>query len=89
MKANSNHHPTSFTKSKGKVYFNSNIIESEKTDEYGTRTVYDYDYVEITKENKEEIILAAIVDGNDAEDLTEFEKSDDHNFVDYISKKTE
>lgn len=59
MKANSNHHPSSFTKTHGKLYFNSNIVQSQKTD------------------------------GNAEDDLTEFEKSDDHNFVDYMAKKAE
>jgi len=52
MKANSNNHPGEFTKSRGKRFFNFNIIQSEKTDENGTRTVFDYDYVEVTGKYK-------------------------------------
>ena len=52
MRVNSNHNPGDFTKSKGELYFNSNIVQSEKTDEYGTRTVFDYDQDEINV-NKE------------------------------------
>ena len=52
MRVNSNHSPGDFTKSKGDLYFNSNIVQSEKTDEYGTRTVFDYDQDEINV-NKE------------------------------------
>ena len=49
MKANSNNNPGEFTKSRGKIFFNFNIVESEKTDEQGnTRTVFDYDYIEVT-----------------------------------------
>ena len=48
MKVNSNNHPGDFTKSKRKIYFNSNIVQSEKTDEYGTRTNFDYDQEEVS-----------------------------------------
>jgi len=52
MKVNSNHHPGNFTKSKRKVYFNYNIVESKKTDEHGTRTVFDYDQEEVNLDKK-------------------------------------
>jgi len=53
MKANSNNNPGEFTKSRGKIFFNFNIVESEKTDEQGnTRTVFDYDYIEVTDKYK-------------------------------------
>ena len=55
MKVNSDHHPGDFTKSKRKVYFNYNIVQSEKTDEHGTRTVYDYDQEEVSGDKKSEI----------------------------------
>ncbi len=87
MKVNSDHHPTSFTKSKGKIYFNSNIIKSQKTDEHGTRTVFDYDQTEITKENRADIIKSAVKDGAKAEDLQEFEVSKEHHFKDFKAKK--
>lgn len=83
MKANSNYHPTSFTKTHGKLWFNSNIVQSEKTDEYGTRTVFDYDYIEVTEENKADIITAAVADGNTVDDLQKFKESKEHNFKDF------
>ena len=52
MKSNSNNHPGEFTKSRGKLFFNFNIVESEKADENGTRTVFDYDYIEVTGKYK-------------------------------------
>ena len=62
MKANSNNHPGEFTKSRGKRFFNFNIIQSEKTDEHGTRTVFDYDQVEIAGTDKNSKIRAIIRD---------------------------
>ena len=58
MKANSDNNPGKYTKSKGKLFFNFDIIESEKTDEHGTRTVFDYDYVEVKDKTSGEIIRA-------------------------------
>ncbi|MBT5212898.1 MAG: hypothetical protein HOI42_14915 [Candidatus Marinimicrobia bacterium] len=87
MKANSNHHPTSFTKSHGKIWFNFNIVEFQKTDEHGTRTVYDYDYTEVTPENEAEIAVLAEKDGNLKEDLQEFKVSKEHNFKDFRAKR--
>ena len=52
MKANSNNNPGEFTKSRGKIFFNFNIVESEKTDEQGIRIVFDYDYIEVTGKYK-------------------------------------
>ena len=50
MKVNSDDHPGDFTKSKRKLYFNHNIVQSEKTDESGTRTVFDYDQEEVSED---------------------------------------
>ena len=61
MKVNSDDHPGNFTKSKRKLYFNHNIVQSEKTDEHGTRTVYDYDQEEIS-EDKDSMIYKLMVD---------------------------
>lgn len=47
MKAQSDTIPESFVKSNGKTQVNYNILPVSKTDENGTRTVYEYDYVEI------------------------------------------
>ena len=79
MKVNANHHPTSFTKIHGKLYFNENIVQSEETDEMTeeTRTVFDYDQIEITPENEAEIIEQAEEDG---ELLKEFRESEEHHF---------
>jgi len=53
MKANSNNHPGTFTYAHGKLFFNSNIVESVKTEEDGsTRKVFDYEYVEVPTECK-------------------------------------
>jgi len=54
MKANSNKHPGQFTTSHGKWFYNYNIVDSEITDEFGTRTVYDYEYCEITGDPSED-----------------------------------
>jgi hypothetical protein len=62
MKVNSDHAPEQFTKSKGKLFFNYNIVESEKTDENGTRTVFDYDSVEVKNKDKNTIIAAIMQD---------------------------
>ena len=48
MKAKSDNHPGQFTCTHSKWFYNYNIVESEVTDELGTRIVYNYDYVEIT-----------------------------------------
>ena len=55
MKANSDTNPGQFTNTHGKLFFNYNIIESQKTDEHGTRTVFDYDYIEVKKTNIDDI----------------------------------
>ena len=68
MKANSDNNPGKFTESKGKLFFNFNIVESEKTDEHGTRTVFDYDYVEVKDKASGEIIRAIMRDKYTIED---------------------
>ena len=70
MKANSNDHPGKYTSSRGKLFLNFNIIESEKTDESGTRTVYDYDYVEVKSKLRAESIRAIINNTYSVEDET-------------------
>ena len=62
MKANSDNRPETFVKSRNKLFFNFNIIESEKTDEHGTRTVFDYDSVEVENQDRDSIIKAIIRD---------------------------
>lgn len=62
MKVNSDHTPEQFTKSKGKLFFNYNIVESEKIDEQGTRTVFDYESIEVKDKNKNTIIAAIMRD---------------------------
>ena len=52
MRANSNNTPDEFIKSRGKIFYNYNVVESEKTDEQGIRTVFDYDYIEVTGKYK-------------------------------------
>lgn len=68
MKANSNNHPGEYTKSKGKLFFNFNITESQKTDEHGTRTNFDYEYVEVDSKDKDSIIKAIMRDGYTIDD---------------------
>ena len=79
MKVNANHHPTSFTKTHGKLWFNENIVQSEQTDEMTgeTRTVFNYDQIEITPANEAEIIGQA---GEDGKYLKEFRDSKEHHF---------
>ena len=60
MKVNSDNHPGDFTKSKRKIYFNSNIIESKKTDEYGTRMVFDYDQEEVSTDKDSAVSKAML-----------------------------
>jgi hypothetical protein len=62
MKVNSDHKPNQFTESREKLFFNYNVVESEKTDEHGTRTVFDYDVVEVKDKNKNTIIAAIMRD---------------------------
>lgn len=47
MKSQSDNSPNNFVESNGKTQVNYNITSAQITDEYGTRTVYNYDYVEI------------------------------------------
>ncbi|MDA3790504.1 MAG: hypothetical protein PF503_18680 [Desulfobacula sp.] len=60
MKVNSGHTPDKFTSSKGKLFYNFSIVESEKTDETGTRTSFDYESVEV-KDKKKSTVIAAIM----------------------------
>jgi hypothetical protein len=60
MKVNSDHKPNQFTESREKLFFNYNVVESEKTDEHGTRTVFDYDSIEVKSKEKKDIIIALI-----------------------------
>ena len=90
MRANSDDNPTSFTKSRNKLFFNSNIVQSEKTDglEKETRIVFDYDVTEVTEKNKTEI-MASIEGKNLDEDLQEFKASKEHLYREYLQKKEE
>jgi len=47
MKGQSDTKPESFLKSRGKTQVLYNIISKVVTDEHGTRTIWEYDYVEI------------------------------------------
>jgi hypothetical protein len=62
MKANSETMPVAFIKSKGKTFFNFNIVESQKTDEAGTRTVFNYEYIEVENKNRDSLIRAIMRD---------------------------
>ena len=69
MKVNSNNHPGDFTKSKSKIYFNYNIIQSERTDEFedkvddlncATQIMFDYDEEEVN-ENKDSSVYKLMI----------------------------
>jgi len=63
MKANSNDNPGIFTHSRGKLFFNFNIVEAEKTEEDGsTRVVFDYEYIEVRSKDHGDIIEGVIRD---------------------------
>ena len=82
MKVNANHNPTSFTKTHGKLYFNENIVQSEETDEMTeeTRTVFNYDQVEITSANEAAIMQQA---GDDGKLLVDYKASEEHHFASF------
>lgn len=61
MKAQSDNWPEKFSKSNGKTQFNYNIQAVEKTDEHGTRTIYEYDYVEIEGEVTRNKLIEALI----------------------------
>lgn len=85
MKVNADHHPGSFTKTHGKLWFNKNIVQSTETDEMtgDVRTVFNYDQFEITPTNEAEIIKQA---GQDGKYLKEFKADKDHHFKSFKNK---
>lgn len=85
MKVTSHHHPSSFTKTHGKLWFNKDIIQFAETDETTgeTRTVYEYDQIEITPANEAEIIKQA---GEDGKHLKEFRNDKEHHFKNFKAK---
>lgn len=69
MKVNSDHAPNQFTESREKLFFNFNIVESEKTDEQGLiRTVFDYESVEVKDKSRNSLIKAVIKNTYSLED---------------------
>jgi len=60
MKAQSDTKPDKFIKSRGKIQFNFNIIEKLVEDEYQTRNIFEYDYVEIENTERNTLINAVI-----------------------------
>ena len=61
MKANSDDHPGTYTSSRGKLFYNFNIVESVKAEEDGsTRTVFDYDSVEVKSKGAPDIFRGVI-----------------------------
>lgn len=62
MKANSDTKPKKFIKSRGKLFFNFNVVESEKIDEHGTRIVFDYEFVEVKTKDRKSVISAIMRD---------------------------
>lgn len=61
MKAQSDSQPAKLVQSNGKTQFNYNIQAVEKTDERGTRIVYEYDYVEIEGEVTRNKLIEALI----------------------------
>jgi len=60
MKSQSGHNPGIMVKSNGKTQVNYNIISKEVTDEYGTRTIWEYDYVEVEGKVTRQKVINAI-----------------------------
>lgn len=60
MKAQSDTKPDKFIKSRGKIQFNFNIVEKLVEDKYKTRSVFEYDYVEVENTEKNTLINAVI-----------------------------
>ena len=64
MKSQSGHKPRIMVKSNGKTQVNYNIISKIVTDEYSTRTIWEYDYVEVEGNvTKPKVIQAMQRDG--------------------------
>jgi len=70
MKVNADHKPDVFTESREHIFHNYNIVESSKTDEMTdeTRTVFDYDSVEVKSKSKEDVIKAVMAENYSLED---------------------
>jgi len=60
MKAQSDTYPPEQIMSRGRTQVNYNVHEVEITDEQGTRTAYNYDYVEVDGTVTKAKVLAAI-----------------------------
>lgn len=60
MKAQSDTHPPEQIMSRGKTHVTYNARKVEITDEQGTRTAYEYDYVEVAGKVTKAKVLAAI-----------------------------
>src|SRR4030043_2068089 len=57
---NSDVYPKTIVMSNGYFQCRYNIQKVNKTDEFGTRTVYDYDYIELKEINRQNILGALI-----------------------------
>ena len=70
MKVNSDHKPDVFTESREHIFHNYNIVESQKTDEMTdeTRTVFDYDSVEVKSKTSADVIKAVMAENYSLED---------------------
>lgn len=62
MKAQSDTHPAEQIMSRGKTQVNYNVHEIEISDEQGTRTAWEYDYIEIEGNVTKAKVLAAMND---------------------------
>ncbi len=60
MKGQSDNSPNNFVESNGKTQVIYNITQTVVTDEHGTRTVYNYDYVEIEGTVTKQKVIDAI-----------------------------
>jgi len=68
MKANSDTRPANFTESKGKLFFNFNIVESQIEEEGSIRIVFNYEYVEVQGKDRTSLIRAILNDRYTLED---------------------
>jgi len=68
MKANSDTYPERFIKSRGKTFFNFNIVESQIEEEGSIRIVFNYEYVEVQGKDRTSLIRAILNDRYTLED---------------------
>ena len=68
MRSNSDHYPEQTIKSNGKTQIRYDITEVTREDMNGTRTSYDFSYVEVSGEVTRAKIIDAIISSVDTKD---------------------